>query len=67
LTVCKHLDGRLSLYYGPQYAGQFDGEKNETKSAAEKGCGKDGGFATLDPASPDLLSHGPGDGAVPVV
>lgn len=68
VTVCEHLDGRVSLYYGPQCVGQFDGENNETKSAAEKGCGKDGGFATLDPAARDPLSHSPGDdGATSVV
>jgi len=68
VTVCEHLDGRVSLHYGPQCVGQFSGENNETKSAAEKGCGKDGGFATLDPAQRDPLSHSPGDdGAASVV
>jgi transposase len=67
VMVCEHLDGRVSLYYGPQCVGQFGGEQNEMKSAAEKGCGKDGGSATLDPASRDPLSHSPGDAAASIV
>ena len=68
VTVCEHLDGALSVYYGPHLVGRFAGQKNETKSAAEKGCGKDGGFATLDPATRNPLSHSPGDdGAASVV
>ena len=68
VTVCQHLDGALSVYYGPHLVGRFAGQKTETKSAAEKGCGKDGGFAPLDSAARNPLSHSPGhDGAVSVV
>ena len=67
VTVCEHLDGRVSLYYGPQCVGQFGGEQKETKSAGEKGCGKDASLG--NPAQPAgfPLSHSPGDGAVNVV
>lgn len=67
VTVCEHLDGPVSLYYGPHCVGQFDGENNQTKSAAEKGCGKDGGCATLDPAPRAPLSHSPADDGAPSV
>ena len=38
------------------------GYRTPEEFAAAKGCGKDGGFATLDPASRDPLSHRHDDG-----
>jgi putative transposase len=38
------------------------GYRTPEEFAAAKGCGKDGGFATLDPASRDPLSHSHDDG-----
>ncbi len=67
VTVCEHLDGRLSLYYGPQCVGQFAGENNEPKSAAEKGCGKDAALGNPAQTAGSPLSHSPDDGAVNVV
>ncbi len=67
VTVCEHLDGRLSLYYGPQCVGQFAGENNEPKSAAEKGCGKDAALGNPAQTAGFPLSHSPDDGAVNVV
>ncbi len=67
VTVCEHLDGRVSLFYGPHCVGQFGGEKKETKSAAEKGCGKDAALGNPAETAGFPLSHSPDDGAVNVV
>ena len=56
VLVCEHLDGALSVYYGPHLVGRFASVAEETRAAA-KSCGKD---ATLgNPANPAgfPLSH----------
>jgi len=74
VSVCEQLDGRLSVYYGPQCVGQFGSEEDETESSANEGCGKAAPGKTKDRFSPPLgnpangagfpLSHSPGDGGL---
>ena len=63
VMVAEHLDGSLSIYYGPHVVGRFGGERKETKSA-EKSCGKDARSASLEIPPGFPLSHSSGDGGL---
>ncbi len=39
MVVCEHLDGWLSVYYGPHRVGRYASVDGEQKAAA-KSCGK---------------------------
>jgi hypothetical protein len=45
----------------------MDGYRTPEEFATATGCGKDGGFATLDPATRDPLSHSHDDGPISIV
>ena len=57
VLVCEHLNGSLSLFYGPHLVARFAQEQQEDD--ARQGCGKDGNPA---PNAGFPLSHNPGDG-----
>jgi len=67
VLLCEHLDGRISVYYGPHCVARF-----ERENAAASSCGKaaawktEGRFSTPlgNPATPAgfPLSHSSGDG-----
>jgi hypothetical protein len=40
VQVCEHLDGSLSVFYGPQRVARFESVSQSEKPAAES-CGKD--------------------------
>jgi transposase len=47
VTIHEHLDGRVSLRYGPHVVGRFDSHRNPlNKTAGTKRGGKDGGMET---------------------
>jgi transposase len=60
VVVCEHLDGTVSVYYGPHLVGQFGNEaKNES---AAKSCGKDAAWKPLKTGVPTPLGN-PANGA----
>jgi len=44
VVMCEHLDGSLTVYYGPHVVGRFAGPEQEGKAGAES-CGKDAALA----------------------
>lgn len=63
VMVCEHLEGRLSIYYGPHLVGRFGRECQETKAAA-KSCGKDAALGNPANHAGFPLSHSSGDGGL---
>lgn len=57
VTVCEHLDGSLTVCYGPHVVGRFSSAEKETKSAAAKSCGKDAALGNPATAAGFPLSH----------
>lgn len=56
VLLCEHLDGRLSVYYGPHLIAQFAGLE-ETEPAAARSCGKDAALGNPAPDAGFPLSH----------
>ena len=73
VTVCEHLEGTLSVCYGPHVVGRFTAEGDPLPAgrrakAAGKGCGKDGpasGTLEIPPTTRD--SHFPTAPATAVI
>lgn len=65
VLVCEHLDGSLSVYYGPHLVGRFVFAEEEPKAAA-KSCGKDAALG--NPANPAgfPLSHSSNNNSLPL-
>ncbi len=61
VLVCEHLEGSVSVYYGPHLVGRFSRECQETKAAA-KSCGKDAALGNPANDAGFPLSHSSGDG-----
>jgi hypothetical protein len=59
VLVCAHLDGQLSVYYGPHLVGRFGRECDETNAAA-KSCGKDAALGNPAKDAGFPLSHSSG-------
>ena len=58
VLVCEHLDGRISVYYGPHRVGQFDREESrEGTAAAERRCGKAARRKPLNHEVPTALGN----------
>ncbi len=71
VIACEHLDGTVSVYYGPHLVGRFSSEGNSESAA--KSCGKDAAWKPLKSGLPTPLgnpaktagfplSHSSGDG-----
>ncbi len=57
VVVCEHLEGSLTVYYGPHRVGFFPNQEREKKTGTPESCGKD---ATLGNPAKDAgfpLSH----------
>jgi len=63
VLACEHLDGSVSVYYGPHLVGRFSRECQETKAAA-KSCGKDAALGNPANDAGFPLSHRSGDGTL---
>ncbi len=63
VIACEHLDGSVSVYYGPHLVGRFSRECQETKAAA-KSCGKDAALGNPANDAGFPLSHSSGGGAL---
>jgi len=56
VVVCEHLDGLLSVYYGPHRVGRFARTAEEQK-AADQSCGKDAALGNPANHAGFPLSH----------
>ena len=55
VVVCEHLNGTVSVYYGPHLVGQFGNESK--KESAAKSCGKDAAWKPLKTGVPTALAN----------
>src|SRR5437667_1987279 len=56
VVMCEHLDGSLTVYYGPHVVGRFAGPEQEGKAGAES-CGKDAALGNPAKDAGFPLSH----------
>ena len=61
VIVCEHLDGSLSVYYGPHRVGRWtaktETQGDEEESAAKQSCGKAAPWKPLKNAVPTALGN----------
>jgi len=58
VVVCEHLDGGLTVYYGPHVVGRFVRPEQEGEAGAES-CGKDAALGNPAKDAGFPLSHSP--------
>jgi transposase len=59
VRVCQHLDGSLSVDYGPHRVGFFPNQEREEKAGAAESCGKDAALGNPAKDAGFPLSHSP--------
>jgi hypothetical protein len=64
VLVCQHLDGSLSVYYGPHLVGRFAVPQEEEK-AVDQSCGKDAALGNPAKDAGFPLSHSFSNNTVP--
>ncbi len=64
VLVCQHLDGSLSVYYGPHLVGRFAVPQEEEK-ALDQSCGKDAALGNPAKDAGFPLSHSFSNNTVP--
>jgi hypothetical protein len=61
VIVCEHLDGSLSVYYGPHKVGRWaartEAQGDQEESTAKQSCGKDALWKPLETAVPTALGN----------
>ncbi len=58
VVVCEHLEGSLTVYYGPHRVGFFPNQEQQEKAPAES-CGKDAALGNPAESAGFPLSHSP--------
>ncbi len=64
VLVCQHLEGSLSVYYGPHLVGRFADPEEEEK-AVDQSCGKDAALGNPAKDAGFPLSHSFSNNTVP--
>lgn len=60
VIACQHLDGSVSVYYGPHEVARFPSSEASSESSL-RSCGKDAALGNPAPAAGFPLSHSSGD------